>query len=349
MKNRTPELPTLGEDTIPNGVRALARQRGAEGEVLVSGVRRLQGGNSSEIWAFEGRWAEQGNVIERPLILRSGTGNEFALTGRGAEFAVLHALHGAGLPAPRVYWFDDDGRFFGRPAMIMDRCPGVGDRNLMGERNKLELALVDRVAIGGQMMDLLARLHAVSAAPIIGGRAAGFSAEAQLAQHDAAIARLETEPSVELRFASWWLWRNVPAPPDRLSIVHGDYRPGNMLVQDKRISAILDWEFAHPGDPAEDLGWYLTPYYAAEHLIPGVFSAEDALARYEAVRGAKADRAAVRFWSVFAMYKLAYMTVAALRWLIDGDPSRMTDSAEFIVHPLLAAIAEPIIPGEVAS
>ncbi len=327
----------MEQDAIVEGIRALARAQGGVDGLDVRGFRKLQGGNSSEIWAFDGRWDEAGQPVERPLILRSGMENEFAFGGRGAEFEVLKVLDGAGVAAPRVYWFDAAGDHLGRPAMVMDRCPGASDRNLMNDRNKLGLSQDDRVGIGGQMMDLLARLHAVDGAAVPGA-SDWMSAEQHLRQHDEAIARLEAEPMVELRFASWWLWRNLPARPARPSIVHGDYRPANMLVEGNRVSALLDWEFTHIGDPAEDLGWYLTPYYAAEHLIPGVFGAEEALRRYEAAAGAPVDRKAVRFWSVFAMYKLAYMTVAALRWQVDGDPSRMAASAEFIVRPLLAAI-----------
>ena len=328
----------MEQDAIPDGLRALARANGVA-TLDVSGLRQLQGGNSSEIWAFDGHWVENGTQVERPLVLRAGMANEFAFGGRGAEFGVMKALEGAGVPAPRAYWFDADGTFLGRPSMVTDRCPGAADRNLMNAHNKLGLTQDDRVAIGGQMMALLARLHSVDGSAMEEGVAS--SAEEQLRQHDEAIARLEAEPMVELRFASWWLWRNRPPPVDRPAIVHGDYRPANMLVEGARISAMLDWEFTHLGDPLEDLGWYLTPFYSAEHLIPGVFGPEEALQSYEAARGESVDRAAVHFWSVFAMYKLAYMTVAALRWLVDGDASRMAASAEFIIGPLLTAIGDP--------
>ena len=341
----------MEQDAIPDGIRALARAHGGIATLDVTGLRKLQGGNSSEIWAFDGRWVENGIEIERPLVLRSGMENEFAFGGRGAEFAVLKALEGSDVPAPGAYWFDADGAFLGRPSMVTDRCPGAADRNLINGRNKLGLTQHSRVAIGEQMMDLLARLHAVDGSAIAGGDTASgwLSVEDQLRQHDEAIARLEVEPMVELRYASWWLWRNLPPPVDRPAIVHGDYRPANMLVEGARVSAMLDWEFTHLGDPVEDLGWYLTPFYAAEHLIPGVFGPEEALQRYEAARGEPVNRATVQFWSVFAMYKLAYMTVAALRWLVDGDASRMAASAEFIIHPLLTAIGAPVADKELAA
>lgn len=332
----------MDRDTIIAGVTALAGAHGIH-DLTIDGVRQLQGGNSSEIWAFDGRWTEAGVPVNRPLVLRSGMGNEFALSGRGAEFALLHALHDTGLPAPRVWWFDPDGAYLGRASMVMDRCAGRSDRNIMTDRNTLALSVDQRAGLGRQMMDLLARLHSVDASPFVDREGVGgvSTAAAQLADLDAAIVRLEAEPMVELRAASWWLRRNLPPAPATPVVVHGDYRPANLLVEGDGISAILDWEFTHIGDPMEDLGWFLTPYYAHEHLIPGAFSAEDAIRHYEVARGVRVDRAAVRFWATFAMFNLAYMTVAALRWTVDGDARRMAASGDFIIQPLLAAITAP--------
>lgn len=329
----------ISEQSIASNVPLLARAQGGVPAMEISAIRRLQGGKSSEIWAFDARWTLNGDPVECPMVLRSGLANEFAFTGRGIEFDVLRRLEGSGLPVPRVHWFDGDGHYFGRPAMVMDRCAGTGDRNLMGARNKLGLSEGERVVLGRQAMEMLARLHAVDGAALAVGGAQALSAADHLRQHDEAIARLEVEPMVELRYASWWLWRNLPVAPEHPSIVHGDFRPANLLVEGASISAILDWEFAHLGDPAEDLGWYVTPYYAQEHLVPGAFGVEDALRCYEAARGVAVDRAAVRFWSIFAIYKLAYMTMAAIRWQIDGEVTRMAASAKFILRPLLSAIA----------
>ena len=117
--------------------------------------------------------------------------------------------------------------------------------------------------------------------------------------------------------------------------MHGDYRPANILVVDGQLSAVLDWEFAHVGDPAEDLGWYLTLHYTHEHLIEGNWSADDFIAVYEQALGAKVDRKAIRFWAVFCLYKLASMTMAAQFAFVNGDNGRMGSTADFIIRPLL--------------
>jgi aminoglycoside phosphotransferase (APT) family kinase protein len=331
---------TLHKAEIIEALRGLARAHGIEGSIDVSGLQQVRGGNSSEIWMLEARWCGHGKSAQHELIVRCGMGNEFGFAGRTGEVQLLKALQGTPVPAPRIWWFDGDGSFFGRPTMVMERCNGVADRFLLTEHNKLELTLEARVALANQIVDLLVKTHTVdvNALPIENPDSHVIPAALQLSQHDAAVARLEAEPMMELRAASWWLWRHLPPECPRLTIVHGDFRPANMLVEGGQVVALLDWEFAHIGDPVEDLGWYLSPYYATEHLIPGCWDYQDVLLRYERSTGVSVDRARLEFWTIFSMYKLAYMTVAALRWMVDGDPARMATSAEFIIGRLLSAI-----------
>nr|WP_217895177.1 phosphotransferase family protein [Sphingomonas sp. CDS-1] len=341
-KRTAPGKPDMDEREIIDGIGALARSNGVSGPVEIEALKRVRGGNSSEIWAFDGSWSENGAHVTRPLILRSGADNEFSFAGRDMEYRVLKALERSDVKVPRIYWFDPAGTHFGRQTMVMERSPGIAERLVMTDRNGLGLDQSARVALGQEIIDLLGRIHAFEAAPgeLDSPTDQAHPAADRLRAHDQAIEKLELEPMVELRIASWWLWKNLPPPPERLTIVHGDYRPANMLVEKGRVTAILDWEFASVGDPLEDLGWYLTPYYAKEHLIPGAFSYDDVIARYEQATGTVVDRAAIRFWGVFAIYKLAYMTIAALRWMAEGDASRMTSSGLFILKPLLAAIAD---------
>jgi prepilin-type processing-associated H-X9-DG protein len=59
---------------------------------------------------------------------------------------------------------------------------------------------------------------------------------------------------IDLAFA--WLDKHPPTPPDAPLLVHGDAGPGNFLFADGHLTALLDWELAHPGDPTEDLAWF---------------------------------------------------------------------------------------------
>jgi len=63
------------------------------------------------------------------------------------------------------------------------------------------------------------------------------------------------EPLPAVRLGVHWLRKNLPTPPSRTAIVHGDLRNGNILVEDGRLTSLLDWEICHAGDPMEDLAW----------------------------------------------------------------------------------------------
>jgi aminoglycoside phosphotransferase (APT) family kinase protein len=76
---------------------------------------------------------------------------------------------------------------------------------------------------------------------------------------------------------------------------------------------VLDWELAHRGDPAEDLGWYMSSWYRHEHFIQGAWSPEQFMARYEQGTGTL-DRAAVRFWGVFTIYNCVMRIGTKRRW-----------------------------------
>ena len=69
-------------------------------------------------------------------------------------------------------------------------------------------------------------------------------------------------------------------------MVHGDYRLGNFLERDGRITAILDWELVHLGDPVEDLDWAFLPQYrAGTGLFCGLAAEDEFLQRFEAQSG----------------------------------------------------------------
>src|SRR3546814_4873739 len=70
-------------------------------------------------------------------------------------------LDDTGLPVPRVFWIDRDGRWLGRPAVVLARCPGRDDRSLLLPQGKAGLHESQRVAIAAEMVNLLAAIHSL--------------------------------------------------------------------------------------------------------------------------------------------------------------------------------------------
>ena len=85
-------------------------------------------------------------------------------------------------------------------------------------------------------------------------------------------------------------------------LVHGDYRTGNYLADESGVTAILDWEGAHLGDPIEDLGWLCVKSWrfgAVDKPAGGFGSREELWAAYERAGGIRVDPARAHWWEVF--------------------------------------------------
>jgi aminoglycoside phosphotransferase (APT) family kinase protein len=319
----------------------LQRQMPQAQDIRVEGLRRIAGGISTENWLFDALWTETGRQTTQPLVLRRASAHEIVETTREDEFLVLQAIAGQGVPAPRAFWMEPRGGCFERLAMVLERRPGRTERTLLKEGNTLGLDQAMRVHIAQQMTDALIAIHRIDVERVPHLRAdARAPALRELAQLEAAIERDGLGHEPELVLAACWLHSHLPAAPARETIVHGDYRPANVLVEQGQLSAVLDWELAHRGDPAEDLGWYLSSWYRHEHFIEGAWSPEQFIARYEQGTGTWVDRAAVRFWGVFAIYKLAIMAFHSVRALARGDQARLAPPPHRLIAALMRDLGE---------
>jgi aminoglycoside phosphotransferase (APT) family kinase protein len=127
-------------------------------------------------------------------------------------------------------------------------------------------------------------------------------------------------PVFEMAFQ--WLRRHLPDTPDRLVVVHGDFRNGNLIVAEDGLRAVLDWELAHIGDPMEDLGWLCVNAWRfgnSELPVGGFGTREDLFAAYEAA-GGRVDADRVRFWEVLGTLKWGVVCEGmAYGWLTGSE------------------------------
>ena len=116
---------------------------------------------------------------------------------------------------------------------------------------------------------------------------------------------LRSEPIID-EAIRWF--RENPPDIDELTVVHGDFRTGNTLINDEEITALLDWEMARLGDPMYDLGYSSMPYLAGKlidrptELVCAVADREWYYERYEELTGREVDRYAVEYWQAFAVF-----------------------------------------------
>lgn len=304
----------------------LVAQLGVDADVRLEGeLRRSGGGSSKENWLFNASWLEDGQCRHHRLLLRREPEAGVVATAAAREFGLLRALEETSVPAPRVRWLDADGSWFERPAMVVDRAPGTASRSVLRERDPLSLGVDRQVRLARDLADVLAEVHAVDVVAagvvdVLGEPPTNPGAD-QLDRWEQELDVVELEPQPELRWALRWLRGSCPQPVEA-RLVHGDFRPANVLVDQGRFDTLLDWELARLGDPADDLGWFTCSVYAREHAVTGAFSTADFVARYEERTGARVEPDRLRFWQVLSSFRLAVIALAGVRNFCEGATNR---------------------------
>lgn len=289
-------------------------------DIQVSQLFRISGGASRETWSCDATWREGDTSVERGLILRRDPEASLLETERYVEFRVYEALQDSGVPVPEVFWLEDDPQWLERSFFVMGRLPGEASPQRLLATNFDGKA--DDVA--QQKVDILARIHALDwqakGLEFLGvpdGNAACAAKEIDRWESIMREQALEPQPALELGIA--WLRAHQPVA-QKIALVHADYRTGNFLVDQGRITGVLDWEMVHLGDPLEDVAWVCLRSWrwAGDARMGGLFSRDDFYRRYAGASGLAIDRDAVRFWEVLGNLKLAVIFLTGARSFIEG-------------------------------
>jgi aminoglycoside phosphotransferase (APT) family kinase protein len=231
-------------------------------------------------------------------VVRIEQDGMFATDGR-REAAVMRMLRARGYPVPAILWEEPDPGVLGHPFFVMEHVPGSARTDDEG--------LDD-------MLRTLARLHGLGAAAV-----------AEVAALDGLPAARDPEQAIDAQLRHWhdvyrsaarcpipllergfgWLRANLRATGPSV-IVHGDPGPGNALQDERGVAAVIDWEFAHAGDAAED--------WAYLALIRGrrLGSPRSWKARLAGTVGVGYDEPTWRAWEAFNSVKGACVNLTAL-------------------------------------
>ena len=314
---------------------AVRRRLGAPGEIR--DLVRLTGGATKLTWSFD---AVIGDAT-LPLILQQTPPERLAAPAdhtaprvHGAhDAALLAAAARAGVPAPRV-----------RFALAPDDQLGEGTvtERVAGETLGRKINTDPRLAaarprLAAQCGEILAAVHRIDPAGL------DFLAT-QTARDQLAVFRGIADacdhplPAVELGLR--WVAEHLPAGPRR-TVVHGDFRSGNLIVGDDGVRCVLDWELAHVGDPMLDLGWLCVKTWRFGGGLPvgGFGQRADLFAAYERAGGGAVDPAHVRFWEAFGCVKWAVMCMH--KGLGELGPGSARRSVEAVA--IGRRIAEPLL------
>ena len=307
-KRSGPPYTRLPLETLVQGVTSLIGAH-LKDPFEVSDARWLAGGASKLQMAFNLRWNRPGVGPETTrMVLRNDLAEALHATSRLREFQVVAALDGA-LPVPPVFWVDVMAEHLPYPGIVYGFVGGVTKpSNAKSGVTGLGTYMPEEIRrkLAPQFVEHLARLHTFDFrkakltafdVPKAGSQNAQWAVNwwDRVWQEDAD----EEVPLVAL--ASSWLHKHAPSV-EHLSIVHGDFRTGNYLADESGVTAILDWEGAHLGDPIEDLGWLCVKSWrfgAVDQPAGGFGSREQLWQAYERAGGGTVDPARAHWWEVF--------------------------------------------------
>ncbi|WP_029587205.1 phosphotransferase family protein [Bradyrhizobium sp. URHD0069] len=263
---------------------------------------RLSGGASQETWSFD---IVHPNGTVGAILRRAPQGYGAApgrAAGLGAEAALMQLAYDAGVPSPRVLHVlqpqDELGIGF-----IMERVDGETIPRKILRDDRFAQA---RPKLAHQLGKVLGGIHGLDPAQLPELRRMTAARE---------IAELERDyrsfdwPRPVFELALRWLRDRDPGPSQEVTLVHGDFRHGNLIIGPDGVRAVLDWELAHLGDPMEDLGWICVNSWRFGEIdkpVGGFGAREELFAGYEAA-GRSVDPERVKFWEVMGTLRWGVM------------------------------------------
>ena len=206
----------------------------------------------------------------------------------------------AGVPEPEIYYVLDREDDLG-DGFVMEWLDGI----TLGAKVVRDPELDEiRPTLARKSGEVLAKIHAIDLKET--GLTTYLDAITPAEYVEQTWARyrdFETaQPMID--YTGRWLVDNVPDEYSP-SLVHNDFRNGNIMFDQQGIVAVLDWEVAHIGDPMRDLGWICTNSWRfgrSDLPVGGFGDYEDLFAGYESISGKEVDRDRVRWWEVFGSF-----------------------------------------------
>ena len=233
-----------------------------------------------------------------------------------------------GVPVPPLVTASDDPSLVGSAFIVMGRVEGETiARRILRDEEYAEA----RSKLAGECGEVLAKLHSVDPDEV-----EGLEGDDPIERYRTVLDTSgEPHPAFELGFK--WLEANRP-PKNADTIVHGDFRLGNLIVGPSGLNAVLDWELGHRGDPMEDLGWLCAKAWRFGEKLPvaGVGTYDQLIEGYESAGGRSIDREVLRWWE----------TLGVLKWGIMCIMQAMAHTSGMVRSVELAAIGRRVCENE---
>jgi aminoglycoside phosphotransferase (APT) family kinase protein len=286
-------MPPMASHDLPEALRGLL------GADHVSDLTRLSGGASRDTFRFRADGRDL--VLQRQRPGTAGIEGESVERDMGVEAALIRAAHRAGVTVAEVVAASTDETILGAPFLVLQALEG---ETIARKILRDEIYADARRNLIPQCAASLARLHAIPTHAVD-----GLVEVEPVARYRELLDTFgQPHPAFELAFR--WLDAHRPDAGSSV-IVHGDFRLGNLIVGPEGLRAVIDWELAHLGDPAEDLGWLCVKAwrFGSRHPVAGIGDYDDLLDAYAAAGGAGVDRVTLRWWEVMGTLKWGIMCI----------------------------------------
>jgi aminoglycoside phosphotransferase (APT) family kinase protein len=267
----------------------------------ISRFERTATGASRATWLVD---VERHGTAPLALVLRRDSGDG-PLSGTEIDLAreavVYRALRDTPVRIPRLVAEHEALR-----ALLIERAPGADAFGLISD-------LEQRERVARDYMARLAELHALDTRALELGEIGRPTSGPDHARVDLRLWRRvfdghvrEPDPLVTLAFD--WLDRSAPADVERTSLCHGDAGPGNFLFEGDRVTALLDWEFAHLGDASDDLAWVSV----RAHLLGGFGDLAEGFRVWSQASGLKLEAGRIEYYRALVLARMATSCRVAL-------------------------------------
>ena len=262
--------------------------------------QRILGGAEAEIFGFN--VSTRTKELSGSLVLRLFSEGRAVLQAR-KETALQNALAGLGYPVPRVV-VHGNTEISGRPFTIMDRVPG---------ETMLSGITFDESGISNaseRLATVHAALHRIPSKPVVklvekaGIPASAFSLSNWFRMVEGYFKDGWFD---DLRPGFNWLNSNKPSERETLSVCHGDFHPGNIMIHQDEVSGVLDWPGAAFAEPEFDVAITLVLMkIAGAELFSGAGSVmrrfgDSYLSNYQQLNGLDLEK--VRYYEAFRCFR----------------------------------------------
>lgn len=302
-----------GNNIDSQRLQSYLRQRPGCADVEVTAFRLIVGGRSRQTALFS---VSGGQDLPTDMVIQRGIPGQAVASvflDEITQFDLLQQLFAAGMQVPRPILVEQDAKWLDAAFLLVEQAPGAPvqpDYWLPAESEAVVLDLARQMAL----------LHAQPVETV------GRSLPPARERYDAESWREEIDrfaavwfdrahwPSINISAAIAWLRDNVDCVDDRRTIVHNDMIFHNILAQDDRITAVLDWEQSAIGHPGEDLGY----------CFPVVMAVTDwgkFMDTYRAAGGADVTQRQIQFFALRAGLRLISLVITGGRDSFEGGLS----------------------------